>query len=477
LKVKQEQNRNSSISLGIKLNSYREVMALLDLPKKLIKPIKQSQIYWQWPIIISGVIAATAVFKPILWPGGFGINADKSVTTTVEKDPQGKITKTVETTKTDPGKTLWDWLSLLGVPITLAILGYGLQQIQQKRAEEVAKEQRELAADETKEEVLQVYFDRLSALLVDKNLLAITAKVNSEEPEKSKATPEEQELLGSAVDVIRARTLSIFRRFENDKERKTSVILFLYETELILINKNTGGEADNRNRSLLSLKNADLSGANLSGANLESADLSNVNLSRANLSGANLRNANLKGTNLGGTNLYNADLVAADLSLANLSGANLHYANLNGADLGMAILKNADLSHAILHKVNFCAVDLRDVNLNHVTLSGADFSGVDLRDMNFSNLDLSNAQFFGSELIDANLSGANLSGAYLIYADLSNANLSGTILNNSDLSNANFSGAIFSDADLPKQIHSAINWQNARYDSEVRKLLEMDTEL
>jgi uncharacterized protein YjbI with pentapeptide repeats len=299
------------------------LLELLDPPKRLIKLVKQSRIHWQRLIIISGFIAAMAVSKPVLWPDGFGITADKSVTTTVEKDPQGKITKTVETTKTDPGKTLWDWLSLLGVPITLAVFGYWLQQIQQKRTEEVATDQRELAADETKEEVLQVYFDRLSALLVDKNLLAIAAKVNSEEPEKSKATLEEQELLASAVDVIRARTLSILRRFENDKERKTSVIRFLIEADFI-------------SKLKLNLSDADLSSADLHFADLSGADLHRADLSGADLQYAKLSNANLSGAKLSNANFSGADLHFAKLSNANLSGADLYFADLSGADLSGA---------------------------------------------------------------------------------------------------------------------------------------------
>ena len=39
------------------------------------------------------------------------------------------------------GKTLWEWLELLGVPLTLAILGYFLQQQEQKRAREDAKDE------------------------------------------------------------------------------------------------------------------------------------------------------------------------------------------------------------------------------------------------------------------------------------------------------------------------------------------------
>ncbi|MDV3348190.1 hypothetical protein D0962_35165 [Leptolyngbyaceae cyanobacterium CCMR0082] len=122
------------------------------------------------------------------------------------------------------GKTLWEWLELLGVPLTLAILGYFLQQQEQKRAREYADQQREIAADEAKDEILQAYFDRLSVLLVDKNLLAIASKIypkgksrkqhsfyrlSKEEKQLYKArevaraqvvTPEQQELFYAAVD-------------------------------------------------------------------------------------------------------------------------------------------------------------------------------------------------------------------------------------------------------------------------------------
>lgn len=316
-------------------------MALLDPPKKLIQLIEQSRIHWRCPVIFFGIIAAITVSKPLLWPDGFGITADKSVTTTVEKDPQGKITKTVETTKTDRGKTLWDWLSLLGVPITLAILGYWLQQIQQKRAEEVAKDQRELAADETKEEVLQVYFDRLSVLLVDKNLRAIAAKINSEKQEN---TLEEQELLDSAVDVIRARTLSILRRFENDKERKTSVIRFLIEADFISKLKLNLSHAD---LSHADLRETDLIGADLRDADLIGAYFIRADLRDAKLSHAKLNHANLVGANLGKVNLFLADLIGADLSNANLKDANLSGADLSNANLKDVNLIGADLSNAI----------------------------------------------------------------------------------------------------------------------------------
>jgi uncharacterized protein YjbI with pentapeptide repeats len=210
-----------------------------------------------------------------------------------------------------------------------------LQQEKRKpiQGENMTEEQREIAAGDTKEEVLQVYFDRLSVLLVDKNLLAIAAKGNQ-------ATAEERELLASAMNVIRARTLSILRRFENDSERKTSVIQFLIEADFV-------------SKLKLNLRGATLSGVNLSGTNIEDVDLSNANLSRVNLvyahlSHANLFRANLSHSNLTGTDLFCADLFYAIFRGANLSNANLSRTNLRGADFSDADLSDADLSDSDL---------------------------------------------------------------------------------------------------------------------------------
>lgn len=250
------------------------------------------------------------------------------------------------------GKTVWDWLSLLGVPLTLAILGYILQQQERnraeilkeqerERAEKLSREQREIAANEAKEEILQVYFDRLSTLLVDKNILAIAAKVHSPQEKQGDDQPtititsEERELLDSAVDVIRARTLSILRRFEGDADGKTSVIRFLLESEVI-------GKAK------LNLNGADLREIDLAHAELFLAKLAGANLFQADLFQANLFRAELIGANLTGADLRYANLTEACLILANLAGADLHNANLRGAALGDANLIGADLTGANL---------------------------------------------------------------------------------------------------------------------------------
>ena len=325
-------------------------------------------------ICFFSVVLVVKILPPIFWPGGIGIGKDNSVSTKViETDKQGNIVKTIETIKYDDGKTIWDWLSLLGVPLSLAILGYFLQQQQQKRAEKLSKEQqeraeklskdqRDIADNETKEEVLQTYFDRLSVLLIDRNLIALSNKSNlpkitpialSNKSNSSTITPEEQELLDSSLDVIRARTLSILRRFENDAERKGNVINFLIETEII-------------GKSKLNLSGADLEWAKLSRANLSRANLLGADLECADLLMANLSGANLSDTKLQGANLVMANLQDTKLQGANLVMANLQEANLQGAILTWAYLQEAELQGANLEGANLFIAELQGANLEDI---------------------------------------------------------------------------------------------------------------
>ncbi len=408
-----------------------------------------------------------------------------------------------KTMKTDLGMTLLDWLSLLAVPLALAIFGFWLQKIQRKPTE-----------DATKEEVLQGYFDRLSVLLVDKNVLAIAAKGNE-------ATDEEQEQLDSATGIIRVMTLSILRKFEEDIEQKTSIIRFLIAADIV-----SELNLSDANLSGVNLSDANLSDANLSSANLSSANLSGAYLKEANLSGANLSSANLSHANLRRTivdtstqldpkwrlvqsivtqgaanqNLSSADLSDAYLGFANLSSANLRDANLSSADLGGANLRGtivdtstqldpkwrlvqsivtqgaanqnlsgADLSDADLSDANLRGADISDANLSSANLSGVNLRDANLRDANLSHANLRRTIVDTSTQLDPkwrlvqsivtqgaanqNLSGADLSSANLSSADLRGANLRGANLSSADLRGANLRGAnlIFaklSDADL-----------------------------
>ena len=363
----------------------------------MLSELKKLKSSWLTIALLIFVVIFFA-FPTTFWPGGIGIGKDKSVTTTtvetIKKDKQGNLVKTVEITAYNDGKTVWDWLSVLGVPLTLLVLGAWLQKGQQERAEILSREQQEraetlskeqqeraekfsedqqtIADNNTKEEVLQTYFDRLSVMLIDKNLIALSNKLNSDQ-----INTEDKEILDSSLDVIRGRKLSILRRFKNDSERKGSVMNFLIETDIIgKLKLNLSGA---------NLSRANLSGANLSGANLKKADLEDADLEDADLSGTKLDRADLSGANLDGS-----DLSGANLSMADLSGADLDRANLSGADLSGADLDRANLSGADLSGADLSGADFSEATLNVALLNGADLSGADL----------SGAKLFGAFLKD-----------------------------------------------------------------------------
>lgn len=221
-----------------------------------------------------------------------------------------------------PTKTLWDLLQLLIVPVVLAIAGFWLNRIQKdrdKKAEEAQKQREEDAAkereklerasreDNQRETALQVYIDKMSELLLDKDN-PLRHKNNPLRLSK----PEDEKRI-----VARARTLNVLRQLNS--ERKGYVIQFLYESHL------------------LSKRIIDLSFAELSEANLYRASLYNANLFSAGLFKANLVQANLSLANLSEAYLVKADLRGAKLCYADLRNANLKGADLRGADLSKAV--------------------------------------------------------------------------------------------------------------------------------------------
>ena len=278
-------------------------------------------------------------------------------------------------------KTLWDWMDLLIIPIVLALGAFFLNRSERaierennnnraefdrqiaderrvedrKLAEERANLEREIAKDQQQEQALNTYLDRMSELLLEKELR--TTK-NSE-----------------VRNVARTHTLKILQVL--DKFRKGVVIKFLYETSLI-----TGKEPiiklNDAELSEVELPSSNLNGINFEGAILikanftdakldasifEKAIAKNANFLRANLKSANLKKADFQYCNLHESNLQGADLERADLRVARLSsvqfeGANLRGTSLINADLMAARLAGADLYAALLDHVNFKFADL-----------------------------------------------------------------------------------------------------------------------
>lgn len=334
------------------------------------------------------------------------------------------------TSQYQPGKTLWDWLQLLFIPIALAIGGFWLNQIQGERDTKARKEQeaREYQAAEQRAQIadnnqyhatFQAYIDKLSQLIIEKNLLDSGRKVNSPERGGDELEKRKYELR----QVASVQTLTVLSNL--DKKRKISVINFIYNLKLI-----------DRYNCVIELSGADLKQVNLSRAILNDADLSGANLVEANLTAAALNRTDLSGAKLSKANLLRAELRGASLSGADLTGTELIGADLRDGDLHSTYLSDAYLNGADLRDSNLSGADLQDANLSSADLSGANLSDVDLskaeseinlprskKQTNLSGIILSNAKLNRANLRGANLHGADLSGADLSDADLTDASV------------------------------------------------------
>jgi uncharacterized protein YjbI with pentapeptide repeats len=292
------------------------------------------------------------------------------------------------------GKTLWDWLQLLIVPVVLSLITVVFAWQQDIRQDQIeskrANAERELARERAQDEALQAYLSQMSSLLLEKDL--------RESPKDSEART-----------LARARTLTVLSRLNSD--RKARLLQFLYEAGLL----------HKENRVI------DLTGAYLSGIDLHFSNLSGGSpfliaasagfrtdkpSNAANLRGAILRDANLEDAVLSDTDLIEADLSEADLSHADLGGADLFTANLQEANLSNAHLAGADLSFARLKGADLSKADLTKeiwesrggTTVPHAR-NDADMSYADLK-----NADLSDANLSGAKLTDTDLSDAHMSG-------------------------------------------------------------------
>jgi hypothetical protein len=206
-------------------------------------------------------------------------------------------------------RKLWDWQTLLFVPVTVALIASLLTLYQTTRQNEIetqrstkaqqlealrAKEAQELEALRAERITVQAYLEHMGMLLLEKDL-------------RTKDENSDVRLLA------RARTLAVLDAVSGD--RKVRVLEFLYETELIQF-----GPRDKL--PVISLRFADLRETSLGRRFI----LRNADLDRADLTKAKLPDAKL----------FNAKLPQADLREADLSGTDLSEADLSGADLSNA---------------------------------------------------------------------------------------------------------------------------------------------
>jgi pentapeptide repeat protein len=284
---------------------------------------EQHQKWWQrnkqllvWSGIV--IIVVFALFALLIYIFGWdwtGFNGGYSQITTTSTS-HGTTIVTIK----PPGKTMWDWLQLLIVPVALALIALlfnrATTRTEQKIAADRYKQDKEIASrhyhqdqqiakqryeqdqeltlDRQRENLLHVYLDRMSELLLDKQL-------RTSEPD------------AEVRNIARVRTITIL--FQLDTRRINYVFAFLREAGLV---------SSQPKSSIVTLSNADLDRINLSGVILSGTDLSGANLSGANLSGAIFFSIIYVPRAFGGTigrPNNHADLSGADLRGANLSGA------------------------------------------------------------------------------------------------------------------------------------------------------------
>lgn len=230
------------------------------------------------------------------------------------------------------GRTLWEWIGLLVIPVSLALIGFGLSIVQEDRS--AARESTRLAIETERESTraagserlegtmeanrsnaiaLQAYLDDMSVILLNQDL----------RDEKVKAT-------------IQARTVSVISELDSDRNR--TVITFLR-------------------------------GVGLLDWILAGQDLILCELHSVNLSGANLRGALFSGSDMRYAKLHNADLRDSTFAGADLHEANFSYSDLAGANMKNTILSFAHFYQADLSDVAFLEADLYHANLVNAVLT------------------------------------------------------------------------------------------------------------
>lgn len=302
----------------------------------------------QWRTILVAAIGVVFIawIIAVVLPNGTGFNGYNQVTTahTISGPSAGTITRTEVY---QSGKTLWDLLQLLIIPLALAVIAYLFNRSERKNEQSIA-------LDNQQEAMLQGYLDKMSELLLREKI---------REPVFKRAFPFEAQ--NEAQHVARARTLTILSKL--DASRKRSVIQFLDESDLITKNECFVH---------LNATNPDgLNGADLSGLSLSYRDLHRVNLSNANLCKATLSETDLSGAVLSGANLREARLswgmIVRDPTGAILEDADLREADLSGAIMNDVILINADLTGAILNNADLTRANLTKAKVTEDQLKQA----------------------------------------------------------------------------------------------------------
>lgn len=261
------------------------------------------------------------------------------------------------------GKTIWDVLELIFIPITITVVVAFLDKLNRKTDRENADKRavidQKIAQDNQSEVALQNFFDSMTNLLLDYDLRS--------------SIPEDE-----VCKIAQAKTSSTLEVL--DLGRKSKLIRFLGEIGIFCNSQNntTIISLSGMNLNYIDLRHAALQCANLKWAFLEETELGFCHLENANLEGAHLKRASFNGAYLNRANLFSSELSEANFCGADLSKANLSFAQIDGASLLRANLEETDLSYALLKNTNLEGANFKNANLCRANLTGANINKANL---------------------------------------------------------------------------------------------------
>jgi uncharacterized protein YjbI with pentapeptide repeats len=264
------------------------------------------------------------------------------------------------------GKSLWDWLSLLVVPVGLALALFLLDDAQSRRERDRAEAGARRAAatedDRRRATLLSEYLERMSDLLLDHGL--------------ARAKPS-----APVAQLASTLTLTVIGRL--DGRRKAQVLLFLDRSRLI---------------------DPARAGLELIGADFRGTDARAVGFPRAmGLRGVDFRGSNFDGAAIGTSpNPVGSGFAAKgqpSVIYGDFRGASFRRARLT-VTFGPSDLRGADLTAAALSRTSF-----------EGCISGARFRRASLLDVSFDGVRGDRADFTGALMRGAKLVRAYEGGA------------------------------------------------------------------
>lgn len=252
-------------------------------------------------IILLGLLCYIAYLaflpEPPTWTG-FGESA---------KDP-----------KVEPAKTLFDWLKLLIIPLSLGLLGWLYKEAEKSKAKRSEEER-------SRNETINSFFNVITDLLQNHNL-------------GNNPSVQTRAMVKTRINM----TLS-----QLDEARKGQVLQFLYESDLIDTTPKIRLLGASFNDSVLDqivLGGSEIRGAYFKNASIKNANLNGIILNSCNLEKANLSGSQVENADFGYTNLKKCKMKKMDLTTVDFEGADLTKANLKGSTIRQTQLDS------IIHK-------------------------------------------------------------------------------------------------------------------------------